>query len=59
MTEMGGEYVDAKKAVVHKAAPEIVNHISAINLDIAASISELIVEQTLEKLDHCNSKLVS
>ena len=56
---MGSEYVDAKKAVAHKAAPEIINHISGINLDIAADISELIVEQTLDKLEKCNAKLVS
>ena len=56
--EMGSGYVEAKKAVVRKASPEIINHISAINLDVAASISELIVEQTLEQLDKCNSRLV-
>ncbi len=56
---MGGEFVEAKKAVVRKAAPEVINHISAANIDTAAAISELIVEQTLERLDRCNAKLVS
>ncbi len=56
---MGGDYVEAKKAVMRKSAPEIINHISSANIDTAASISELIVEQTLEQLDRCAAKLVS
>ena len=51
--------MDAKKSVAHKSAPEIINHISGINLDVAADISELIVEQTLMKLEKCNARLVS
>lgn len=57
--EMSSEYMDAKKSVAHKSAPEIINHISGINLDVAADISELIVEQTLMKLEKCNARLVS
>ena len=53
------DYQYVKKAVAKKTAPEIINHISAINLDTAANISELLVEQILAKLDQANQSLVS
>ena len=53
------DYQYVKKAVAKKTTPEIINHISAINLDTAANISELLVEQTLGKLEQINHKLVS
>ena len=56
--EMGEDFLDAKKAVGHKMAPEIISHVSAINLDVAANISELIVEHILDKLERCNNRLV-
>ena len=59
MREQDKDYQYIKKAVAKKTAPEIINHISAINLDTAANISELLVEQTLAKLDQANHKLVS
>lgn len=59
MHEQDRDYQYVKKAVAKKTAPEIINHISAINLDTAANISELLVEQTLAKLDQANHKLVS
>ena len=52
------DYQYVKKAVAKKTAPEIINHISATNLDTAANISELLVEQILAKLDQANHKLV-
>ena len=59
VTEMGSEFEEARKTVVHKVVPEIINPISASNLDLAATISELLVEKTLLKLERINSKLVS
>lgn len=56
--EMGEDFLDAKKAVGHKMTPEIISHVSAINLDVAANISELIVEHILDKLERCNNRLV-
>ena len=53
------DYQYVKKAVAKKTTPEIINHISAINLDTAANISELLVEQTLAKMEQVNQKLVS
>lgn len=61
MTHSSGvtsDFMYAKKAVVRKAAPEIVSHVSAINLDVAAGISELIVEQTLTELERATLRLV-
>ena len=52
------DFVLIKKAVAGRTAPEIANHVSAINLDVAANISELVVEQTLMKLERANHKLV-
>lgn len=52
------DFTYGKKAVTRKAAPEIVSHVSAINLDVAANISELIVDQTLTMLDKANLRLV-
>lgn len=52
------DYQYIKKAVAKKTAPEIINHISAINLDTAANISEFLVEQILAKVDQANQKLV-
>lgn len=52
------DYQYVKKAVAKKTAPEIINHISAINLDTAANISEFLVEQILAKVDQANQKLV-
>ena len=59
MRQQDRDYHYVKKAVAKKTAPEIINHISAINLDIAANISELLVEHILAKLDQANMKLVS
>ncbi len=56
---VSSDFTYAKKAVTKKCAPEVVSHVSGINLDVAANISELIVEQTLIKLDKANHKLVS
>ena len=56
--EMGEDFMEAKKAVGHKMAPEIISRVSAINLDVAANISELIVEHILDKLERCNRTLV-
>ena len=53
------DYQYVKKAVAKKTAPEIINHISAINLDTAANISEFLVEQILSKVDQTNQKLVT
>lgn len=59
MHKQDGDYQHVKRAVSRKTAPEIINHISAINLDTAANISELLVEQILAMLDQANQKLVS
>ena len=56
---MGSEFDVARKTVIHKVVPEIINPISASNLDLAATISEHLVEKTLVKLEKINSKLVS
>ena len=56
---MGSEFDVAKKTVVHKVVSEIINPISASNLDLAATISEYLVDKTLAKLEKINSKLVS
>jgi len=56
---VSSDFTYAKKAVTKKAAPEVVSHVSAINIDVAANISELIVEQTLLRLDKANQRLVS
>ncbi len=56
---VSSDFTYAKKAVTKKTAPEVVSHVSAINLDVAANISELIVEQTLARLDKANLKLVN
>ena len=58
-SSISSDFTYAKKAVTRKAAPEVVSHVSAINLDVAANITELIVEQTLVKLDRANLSLVS
>lgn len=52
------DFMYGKKAVTRKTAPEIVSHVSAINLDVAANISELLVDQTLAQLDKANLRLV-
>lgn len=58
ISKSGGDFVQVKKAVNKRTAPEIANHVSAINLDVAANISELVVEQTLLKLERVIHKLV-
>ena len=58
-SSISSDFTYAKKAVTRKAAPEVVSHVSAINLDVAANITELMVEQTLVKLDRANLSLVS
>ena len=58
-SSVSSDFTYAKKAVTKKSAPEVVSHVSAINLDVAANITELIVEQTLVKLDKANLKLVN
>lgn len=57
--EKGEEFAQAKKDVLRHALPEIVNHVSDSNVDVAANISELIVEHTLQSLEKINHKLVS
>ena len=52
------DYQYVKRAVAKKTAPEIINHISAVNLDTAANVSEFLVEQILAKVDQANQKLV-
>lgn len=58
MPEIDSEFVEEKKAVASKTALEVVNHISSTNLDVVAAISELMVEETLEKLESSIAKLV-
>lgn len=58
VTEPDKEFALAKKAVVHKTAPEIVSTITGANVELAAGISEFIVDMTLEKLAECSAKLV-
>ena len=57
--EKGDDFVQAKKDVLRHALPEIVNHVSDSNVDVAANISELVVEYTLQSLEKVNHKLVS
>ena len=59
VAEMGEDFLEAKKVVGHKMAPEIISRISSINLDVAAHISELVTDRILEKLDRSNHRLVS
>ena len=59
LEEKGEEFVQAKKDVLRHALPEIVNHVSDSNVDVAANISELVVEHTLGSLEKINYKLVS
>jgi hypothetical protein len=58
VSDMGSEFDVAKKTVVHKVVSEIINPISASNLDLAATISEYLVDKTLAKLEKINSKLI-
>ena len=55
---MGSDFEAAGKAIVNKVAAEIINPISATNLDLAATISEYLVEKALTKLERINSKMV-
>lgn len=57
--DKGDDFVQARKDVLRHALPEIVNHVSDSNVDVAANISELVVEYTLESLERVNHKLVS
>ena len=57
--DKGEEFAQAKKDVLRHALPEIVNHVSDSNVDVAANISELVVEHTLQSLEKINHKLVS
>lgn len=59
LQEKGPEFVQAKKDVLRHALPEIVNHVSDSNVDVAANISELVVEHTLNCLEKINHKMVS
>ena len=52
------EFSQSKRDVIRHALPEIVNHVSDTNVEVAACISELLVEFTLTRLDRINSKLV-
>jgi len=52
------EFSQSKRDVIRHALPEIVNHVSDTNVEVAASISEQLVEYTLTRLDRINSKLV-
>lgn len=54
----GAEFIQAKKDVLRHALPEIVNHVSDSNVEVAANISELIVEHTLHSLEKINHKMV-
>ena len=56
--ELSTDLTQAKHAVGKKTAPEVINHVSAVNLDMAASISELVVEQTLLRLERSTAQLV-
>lgn len=58
VAEMGEDFLEAKKVVGHKMAPEIISRISSINLEMAAHISELITDRILEKLERSNRRLV-
>jgi hypothetical protein len=55
--ELQNELSETKKAVTKKTSPEIINHISAVNLEAAAVISELIVDRTLDELEGCTGRL--
>lgn len=57
--EKGSDFAQAKKDVLRHALPEIVNHVSDSNVDVAANISELVVDHTLHSLEKVNHKLVS
>ena len=59
LQEKGPEFAQAKKDVLRHALPEIVNHVSDSNVDVAANISELVVEHTLNCLEKINHKMVS
>ena len=53
------EFSQSKRDVLRHALPEIVNHVSDTNVEVAAGISELLVDYTLSRLDRINSRLVS
>ena len=59
IAEKGEEFIQARKDVVRHALPEIVNHVSDSNVGVAANISELVVDHTLQSLEKINHKLVS
>ena len=54
----GEEFTQAKKDVLRHALPEIVNHVSDSNVEVAANISELVVDHTLRSLEKMNHKMV-
>lgn len=56
--DKGEEFSQAKKDVLRHALPEIVNHVSDSNVDVAANIAELVVVHTLQSLEKINLKLV-
>lgn len=56
--EKGVEFTQAKKDVLRHALPEIINHVSDSNVEVAANISELVVEHTLHSLEQVNHKMV-
>lgn len=56
--DKGAEFLQAKKDVLRHALPEIVNHVSDSNVEVAANISELVVEYTLHSLEKINHKMV-
>ena len=53
------EFTQAKRDVFRHALPEIINYVNDANVDVAASISELVVEHTLQSIEKINYKLVS
>ena len=57
--EKGSEFSLTKRGVLRHALPEIVKHVSETNVEMAASISELLVQYTLTCLDNIKAKLVS
>lgn len=57
--DKSSEFSQAKRDVLRHALPEIINHVSDTNVDVAATISEVVVEHTLQVLEKINHKLVS
>ncbi len=52
------EFSQAKRDLIRHSLPEVVNFVSDTNVEVAAEISEQLVDYTLARLDKINSKLV-